>query len=270
MAAMLRISQLAERSGYRPSALRYYEQVGLLAAERTPTGYRLYDESAVSRLQFIDRAKQLGLPLEEIRDLVAVWDGGLCAHVQDRLDAHIAAKAHEVQTRIRELTGLAAQLDAARAELAGPAPPGPCGPGCGCADGPDRAQLRAVPQLVPLMRRRPVPDSDDHGIGAGFAVPAQAQVACTLGATDQQERLSAWRELLAGAIRRERLDGGVRLIFPPDPALAGRLGELAVKEQACCPFLAFALRPAADGVVLEVTATGDAVEVVTGLFGGVS
>lgn len=158
MAAMLRISQLAERSGYRPSALRYYEQVGLLAtAERTPAGYRLYDESAVSRLKFIDRAKQLGLPLEEIRDLVAVWDGGLCAHVQDRLDAQIAAKSREVQARIRELTELAAQLDAARAQLAGPPPPGPCGPGCGCAEGPERAQGRAAPQLVPLMRRRPVP-----------------------------------------------------------------------------------------------------------------
>ncbi len=62
MTATLRISQLAERSGFRPSALRYYEQVGLLeTAERTPAGYRLYEESAVPRLQFIDRAKQLGV-----------------------------------------------------------------------------------------------------------------------------------------------------------------------------------------------------------------
>jgi DNA-binding transcriptional MerR regulator len=41
------------------------------AAERTPAGYRLYDEAALERLRFIARAKQLGLPLEEIRDLPA-------------------------------------------------------------------------------------------------------------------------------------------------------------------------------------------------------
>jgi DNA-binding transcriptional MerR regulator len=79
--------------------------VGLLAAtERSSGGYRLYDEAAVARLRFIDRAKHLGLPLEEIRDLVAVWDGGLCAHVQDRLRAHITIKSVEVRDRIADLT----------------------------------------------------------------------------------------------------------------------------------------------------------------------
>jgi DNA-binding transcriptional MerR regulator len=160
MTATLRISQLAERSGFRPSALRYYEQVGLLeAAERTPAGYRMYEESAVPRLQFIDRAKQLGLPLEEIRELIAVWDGGQCVHVRDRLARRITAKSGEVRSRIRELTGFAAQLDAACAELAGPAPDGPCGPGCGCAD--DRgasAERTRTPEVITLMPRRPAPD----------------------------------------------------------------------------------------------------------------
>lgn len=48
-----RFSQLAERSGVPATTLRYYESVGLLAAERMPAGYRLYDDEAVRRLEFI-------------------------------------------------------------------------------------------------------------------------------------------------------------------------------------------------------------------------
>jgi DNA-binding transcriptional MerR regulator len=109
---------VAARTGFTPSALRYYEQVGLLTAtERSSGGYRLYDEAVVARLRFIDRAKQLGLPFEEIRELVAVWDAGVCAHVQDGLRAHVTAKASEVRSRIEELTAFAGQLDTALAAL---------------------------------------------------------------------------------------------------------------------------------------------------------
>lgn len=270
MTGTLRISQLAERSGFRPSALRYYEQVGLLpVAERTPAGYRLYDESAVARLQFVDRAKRLGLPLEEIRELVAVWDGGLCAHLQDQLAEHITAKSREVRVRIRELTGFAEQLEAARAQLAGPAPAGGCGPGCGCADGPGVPAGQArTPEVVPLMRRRP-----DRDPSSGFGAPAGSRadavpVACTLDAADRPSRMAAWDELLAQVTERERLDAGIRLTFPPDPMLAGRLGELAVREQACCAFLTFALRPGTAGVILEITTADDATGVVLEMFGG--
>jgi DNA-binding transcriptional MerR regulator len=77
----------------------------------------MYEESAVPRLQFIDRAKELGLPLVEIRELIAVWDGGLCA--QDRLARRITANPVRYGPG-SELTGFAAQLDAARAELSDP------------------------------------------------------------------------------------------------------------------------------------------------------
>jgi DNA-binding transcriptional MerR regulator len=274
MTATLRISQLAERSGFRPSALRYYEQVGLLeAAERTPGGYRMYEESAVPRLQFIDRAKQLGLPLEEIRELIAVWDGGQCVHVRDRLARRITAKSGEVRSRIRELTGFAAQLEAARGELAGPAPDGPCGPGCGCADGAGASSERTRTEVLTLMPRRPGPGpSADPAVKVSPAVETRLQtrvpVACTLDSADQLGRLDAWSELLAKVTGRERLDGGVRLTFPPSPVLAGRLGELAAREQACCAFFTFALRLDADGLRFDVTAPEDAAGVVADLFGG--
>jgi|SRR5262245_4280743 len=274
MTATLRISQLAERSGFRPSALRYYEQVGLLeAAERTPGGYRLYEESTVPRLQFIDRAKQLGLPLEEIRELIAVWDGGLCAHVRDRLARRITAKSGEVRSRIQELTGFAEQLDAARAELSGPAPDGPCGPGCGCAEGAGASQRARAPEMVPLMRRRPTTDplSPDPALpvvpAVGTGVEMTTPVACTLDASDQRSRLDAWAELLTDATARKRLDRGVRLTFPADPVLAGRLGELAALEQACCPFFMFALRFETGSLTFDVTAPEDALGILADLFG---
>ncbi|MFI0729343.1 MerR family transcriptional regulator [Streptomyces sp. NPDC021225] len=57
---MMRISQLAERSGVPATTLRYYESAGLLAADRSPADYRLYGEEAVERLAFIGSAKHLG------------------------------------------------------------------------------------------------------------------------------------------------------------------------------------------------------------------
>jgi len=60
----LTISQLARRSGVPASTLRYYEKVGVLpAASRTDSGYRLYDEDALARLTFVQRAKALGIEL---------------------------------------------------------------------------------------------------------------------------------------------------------------------------------------------------------------
>ncbi|MBV9847455.1 MAG: MerR family DNA-binding transcriptional regulator, partial [Kutzneria sp.] len=48
-----RISQLAERAGVPATTLRFYEQAGLLPAQRSESGYRLYDDTAVERLAFI-------------------------------------------------------------------------------------------------------------------------------------------------------------------------------------------------------------------------
>jgi len=175
MGSLLTISELAARTGFSASALRYYEQVGLLAAaERSAGGYRLYDEAAITRLRFIDRAKQLGLRLEEIRELVAVWDAGLCGHVQEDLRGRIRAKQVQVQARIAGLSAFAVQLDQAAGALSTRTPGSPCGPGCGCVDGgpagePVADRRPAAPQLVALgpTRRLPVPAGSRAGVGAG-------------------------------------------------------------------------------------------------------
>ena len=51
----MRIGELAERAGISAKAIRYYEQIGILAPPaRTPSGYRAYDQAALGRLGFAD------------------------------------------------------------------------------------------------------------------------------------------------------------------------------------------------------------------------
>ncbi len=150
-----RISELARRTGVPASTLRFYEQAGLLPAARTTSGYRIYDEHAVRRLEFVAAAKLLGLPLEEIRELLAVWQDGECVHVRATLRPLVAARLADAQQRIAELTAFAGHLETVHAELGGAAPSGRCGPGCGCVPaesaGPVPVELIAPP-ADPLSR----------------------------------------------------------------------------------------------------------------------
>jgi MerR family redox-sensitive transcriptional activator SoxR len=66
MADMLTVGELAERSGVATSALRFYEDRGLIAAERTPAGHRRYARATIRRVAFILFAQRIGLSLEEI------------------------------------------------------------------------------------------------------------------------------------------------------------------------------------------------------------
>src|SRR5215211_1828504 len=67
----LTIGALSERTGVAPSALRYYESVGLLHAERTAGGQRRYPRDALRRVSFLRVAQQIGLSLDEIRGALA-------------------------------------------------------------------------------------------------------------------------------------------------------------------------------------------------------
>jgi DNA-binding transcriptional MerR regulator len=127
------IGETAERSGFPASTLRYYEDIGLVVpASRTASGYRLYDESGLDRLAFVARAKAAGCTLEEVADLVALWDGGRCGPVQRRLHELVTAKLRETERQIDDLQALAGQLRSTAARLDGPAIDGPCDAACAC------------------------------------------------------------------------------------------------------------------------------------------
>lgn len=107
----MRIGELAKLAGISTSALRYYEDAGLLGpAARTEAGYRIYRGEAVGRLQFVQRAKALGLSLKEIRQLLT------SPHVdvgteRDRLRHLVAHKLAETPARIGELQALDQELE---------------------------------------------------------------------------------------------------------------------------------------------------------------
>lgn len=64
---MLTIGELAARSGVAPSALRYYERLGMIQSHRTSGNQRRYEQSQLRRVAFIRIAAQVGLSLDEIR-----------------------------------------------------------------------------------------------------------------------------------------------------------------------------------------------------------
>jgi DNA-binding transcriptional MerR regulator len=75
--AKLTIGQLAKRVGLRTSALRFYEEQGLLKpVGRTESGYRLYNTEAEQTLRFIQRAQRLGFSLTDIHTLLKGWQNG--------------------------------------------------------------------------------------------------------------------------------------------------------------------------------------------------
>ncbi|MDZ7801822.1 MAG: MerR family transcriptional regulator [Trueperaceae bacterium] len=105
---MLRIGELAAATGEAVRTLRYWEDEGLLTAERSASGYRLFSQEMVARASFLREAQALGLRLHEIRDLLALRSGGVppCEHVRGRLREHLA----DVRARLRNLRALEGEL----------------------------------------------------------------------------------------------------------------------------------------------------------------
>lgn len=105
----MRIGELADRLGVNPKTIRYYESIGLLPnPERTPSGYRDYDEVAVGQLTFIRTAQRLGVTLDEVKEILAFRERGEapCGYVRGVLDGQVDT----IDRRIAELQELRGQL----------------------------------------------------------------------------------------------------------------------------------------------------------------
>ncbi|MBI1234376.1 MULTISPECIES: Cu(I)-responsive transcriptional regulator [Hyphobacterium] len=70
----MNIQSVAEMTGLPAKTIRYYEDIGLVAPKRSGNGYRVFDEAALARLNFVGRARSLGFSLDECRLLLGLWD----------------------------------------------------------------------------------------------------------------------------------------------------------------------------------------------------
>ena len=103
------IGDLAKRTGTKVETIRYYERIGLLPAPaRTGGNYRAYDEGHLGRLSFIRRARDLGFPLDDVRELLSLSDrrDRSCAAVDVIARQHLA----EVERKLADLTMLRDEL----------------------------------------------------------------------------------------------------------------------------------------------------------------
>jgi MerR family transcriptional regulator, copper efflux regulator len=244
----MRISQLAERCGVPATTLRFYESAGLVPAERTAAGYRVYGEDAVGRLAYIGAAKRLGLPLDEIAALLDVWSAGACREVKQDLRPRIAARLAEAEGRAAELAAFTMTLHEALTRLdALPDFAGPCDTRCGFP----APHASSAPEEEPKVSQ----DTAERW--------RRAPIACTLAATDLGERADQWRALINDAETTPIFEG-LRLTLPAERAAS--LAALAVAEQECCAFFDFRLQLEVPFVNLDVRAPADAAELLTQLF----
>jgi len=76
------ISEVAKQIGLRPSAIRYYEHVGILPPAQRVSGQRRYDVTVLHRLIMIQRAREIGFTLDEIRELFFGFRAGTLPSVR--------------------------------------------------------------------------------------------------------------------------------------------------------------------------------------------
>jgi len=118
---MFSIGALAYETGVKVPTIRYYEQIGLIDAPmRTEGNQRRYSHGDADRLRFIRHARELGLPLEAVRELISLSDAPerSCVHadalVRRQLDA-VRARIAKLQRLERELSRMAQGCEAERA-----------------------------------------------------------------------------------------------------------------------------------------------------------
>ena len=105
----MNIGEAAKASGVSAKMVRHYESVGLFPeARRTDAGYRQYGDKEVNTLRFIRRSRDLGFSIEQIRELLALWQNRRrpSRQVKALAEAHI----QELDQKLRELEAMKSTL----------------------------------------------------------------------------------------------------------------------------------------------------------------
>ncbi|WP_151635988.1 MerR family transcriptional regulator [Noviherbaspirillum aerium] len=105
----LTIGALAAHTHTNVPTIRYYEEIGLLPqAQRAPNGRRYYRDADLKRLTFIKRCRDFGFPIEQVRELVKLFEDGdrSCIEVRDLAQMHL----DKVREKLEEMRQLEASL----------------------------------------------------------------------------------------------------------------------------------------------------------------
>ena len=114
----MNIGQASKQSGVSQRMIRHYEAIGLIPkAARRDSGYRDYDDKDIHTLRFIRRARDLGFPIEEIGQLLALWQDKSRASAQ--VKALAMARAEELKRKEREIQAMRRSLETLARECHG-------------------------------------------------------------------------------------------------------------------------------------------------------
>lgn len=114
----LTIGEVSKRTGVPPKTIRFYEEIGLIAkAGRAENGYRSYSRESLEELLLIKNARDLGLPIPQIKKLMVGCPGGDCSHSQEYIDGEVSDYIGVLETKITQLTHLKTQLQTLRKVL---------------------------------------------------------------------------------------------------------------------------------------------------------
>src|SRR5690349_20841252 len=119
MSNQLTIGALASGAHTNVPTIRYYEEIGLLPpAARAANGHRYYSDADLGRLRFIKRCRDFGFPIDQVRELVRLFEDGdrACVEARDVARAHLGTvreKLAELRQLERSLAAFAARCDAA-------------------------------------------------------------------------------------------------------------------------------------------------------------
>lgn len=106
----MNIGQASKQSGVSQRMIRHYEGIGLIAkAARRDSGYRDYDAKDIHTLRFIGRARDLGFPIEEIGQLLALWQDRSRASAD--VKALATARAEELKRKELEIHSMRLSLE---------------------------------------------------------------------------------------------------------------------------------------------------------------
>ena len=144
----MKIGELASATGLATSAIRFYEQSGLLpAAQRAGNGYRSYSVEAVERLRFIQVAQALGFTLDSLRSLFVTTEEFSEAQLQDELLSRLDTRLGEIDHMLATLRTQRKDLHALRERMLASWADGEC---------VDPASIELTPVDAPAPRARRV------------------------------------------------------------------------------------------------------------------